>query len=183
MRNQASGRRGPCGCFGEAGRSFADRWPLWRNTVLAVMALTVALGRPQSAFWAEAVHLGPLRTGALLLVAALVVGATNAPLGQRPNRHRRARRDLVLATFDGGTTTLGQLLGAKGSTMVLFLSPGCGACRSLLEMFRGHRPVSARLPLVVAAPRSAVAGDEMMSALASASVAVVDVAGWRSSSV
>jgi thiol-disulfide isomerase/thioredoxin len=173
VRNRVSGRRGACGCFGEHGRSLADRWPLWRNGALLAVAVVVSLGHARTQFWVEVSRLGPWRSAPLLLAVVALVGAVTVPVQWlRPGR-RRAALDLPLTAFDGSPTTLG-ILGARRPTMVLFLAPGCGACRSLLEKLRSHNDDPAGRRLVVAAPSAAASDDEFVRAVASASAAVVD---------
>lgn len=174
VRNRISGRQLACGCFGERSGSFADRWPLWRNAALLVMALFVALAHPRPALWSEAVRVGPWGTAVLVLAVVSALAVSTAPLHWSKGHGRPAVRSFALTTFDGEPTTLGDLLEVTAPTFVLFLAPGCGACRSLLAPLRDHRPGPRSPRLIVAAPPSAAADEEIMNAVAGASAAVVD---------
>ncbi len=174
LRNRASGRHRPCGCFGERGESLADRRPLWRNAALLAAALVVALGHPETALSAEAVRLGTWRAAALLVMVLAVIAAITSPLTRFHRRRRSGARSMALTTLGGEATTLGRLLNEDGPTLLLFLAPGCGACRSLLTLLSGGQVSPGAPPLIVAAPPAAAADDELMGALAGVSAIVSD---------
>ena len=174
LRNRAAGRRVACGCFGERGASLADARPLWRNAVLFVAALVVALARPERALWSEAVRLGAWRSAALVAGALAVVLVATAPIERLRARRDPATLDLPLHTLRGEATSLSRLLDEGGPTLLVFVAPGCSACRSLLAPLRARAASRAMPPLVVVTPSPAAVDGELRRAVAGASAVVGD---------
>jgi thiol-disulfide isomerase/thioredoxin len=149
----ARGREPDCHCFGRLSSARVGRGTIIRNVLLAVPAVLVAAYGAGDAIdtWVEARSTAELvATGAC--VASVLLAALCLRLWQE---NRRLRRDaargepaaaelpsglpvgthapeFALTAVDGRAVTLGMLLERDQPVALVFLSPGCPSCVSLL---------------------------------------------------
>ena len=140
--NLARGRTHDCHCFGQL-YSRPLGWPtLVRNFVFAAVASVIWWqGAPANVY-----DVGPIAAAPWLLgiIAALITGAAVA-FGQR--QQSKAAKvaaegpkglpvgtrapDFELASYEGGTTSLRQLLAHGNPVLLVFTNPNCGPCVTL----------------------------------------------------
>jgi methylamine dehydrogenase accessory protein MauD len=167
----ARGREPDCHCFGQLGSAPAGRGTLIRNAVLAVPAVLVAT---YGAGEAIGTWLGARSPAELVATGACVASVVLAALCLRLwKENRRLRRDaavpgqaatqlssglpvgtqapdFALTTVEGRTVTLGRLLERDRPVALVFLSPGCPSCVSLLpDLARWQTTLSGRITIAL----------------------------------
>jgi peroxiredoxin/uncharacterized membrane protein YphA (DoxX/SURF4 family) len=140
-----------CHCFGALGSSRVGAAALARNAALAVLAVVVASRPALGAGW-----IALSAVGAAALVAAQawlwlellrrygralrrideLEAGDEAPVALKAGSPAPA---FVLPDLDGQPVSFNGLLGEFGETILLFTSPGCGACDLAVEHLGAHR--------------------------------------------
>jgi peroxiredoxin len=167
----ARGQAPDCHCFGQLHSAPAGRGTLARNAVLAVLAAVVAVAGPGPPVdeWAAARSVAELVVVGLGVVAT-VLGAVCVRLWLD---NRRLRGDLArerdatallppglplgatapgfaLPAVTGETVSLDGLLARGRSVALLFVSPGCGPCSTLLpDLGRWQASLGNRLTMAL----------------------------------
>lgn len=141
-----------CGCFGELGLGEVTRRTAVRNVLLVVVALLTlwsataeasVAGRLVDASGVEWAWLGlVILTGAVLVAtfggakgdspASSAVGAQPATTEDELDYVRQPLPFATLADADGTLHSLTELV-RDGAALLVFISPGCGSCRSAIE--------------------------------------------------
>lgn len=154
----ARGEAPTCHCFGAVAAHPVGWGAVARNLGLALAAVAVlaAGGRPALAAWGSVVAVAALAAGAVLWVrTAGRGGAGSASLGAvatPPTPLRVGSRAPALGVVDvsGRRVSLRSLVAGSRSAALVFVSPGCGACETLLpELARWRVPLARELPIHV----------------------------------
>ena len=173
-RALSRGQAPDCHCFGQLHSAPAGRGTLTRNGVLAALAAVVVVHGPGTALdtWVDARSAAELAAIAIGIVAlALAALSVRLWLEKRAVRGDLEReRELVgrfppglplgseAPSFDlpdlrGDVVSLETLLGAGRPLALVFVSPGCGPCASLLpDLARWQATLSERLAIGSSAP-------------------------------
>jgi uncharacterized membrane protein YphA (DoxX/SURF4 family) len=186
-RTVSQGRHPDCHCFGQLHSAPADRAALARNTVLAAIAgfiLVAGWSDPGVSAAGWFVRVGPATLAALAAGVAVIAlqGWFSWQLLRQQGRlllrieQLEADRpvppapglapgsiapDFSLASADGRSVSLAQLLDAGQRLLLLFSDTGCGPCRALLpEVAHWHLEHVRALRLVVLSRPTAAASIE-----------------------
>jgi uncharacterized membrane protein YphA (DoxX/SURF4 family)/thiol-disulfide isomerase/thioredoxin len=151
-----------CHCFGQLHSARAGRGTLVRNALLALPAGLVVWSGPGDVLAGRSPELGML-VAAAALVAALAAATyilvrenrrlrSGAPAGaERPTLVVGAPApELRLRDAAGRSTGIGDVIARDRPTALVFVSPGCGPCESLLpHLARWRTALAERVELVV----------------------------------
>lgn len=186
VRALARGEEPECHCFGQIHSAPAGRLTLARNVVLAAFAGVVAGygSGPAVDTWVGARSAAELAAVALGIaaVAAAIYALSLRSTVQRLNRDLDVARraafaglpglpvgydapDFNLPDLDGERVTLGSLLARGNPVLLVFMSPVCGPCASLMpRVLQWRETLSERLTISVitmgTAEDNAVFGEE-----------------------
>lgn len=144
-----------CACFGTVGSLSVSRRTVVRNLVLLATAGIAAFATGSGVLPGAALVTDPTRvtaTSATVLLTGTVTWLVLAPgrSGRADDDAEAVEADYVASPIpfgqvqgrDGALVTLRELPAAQ-AVLLVFLSPGCGPCRRVLEALQEHRtPVS-----------------------------------------
>ncbi len=166
------GLRPDCECFGSIRSARIGPWSLLRNAGLLAGTVWVAISPVPAG--AAAVLGGPAwapgaEVGGLLAATAVVAGVLRSTWGTRwglrplPQGLPRAGvapisdpGSVMVTALGGAQARLADVLAPEGSTVLVFIDPGCGPCRSLLPQLGGWSERAAwRTVVVVGGDRAA----------------------------
>ena len=152
-----------CRCFGRLHRGPVTWRSVYRNLILAGLAVLVVIGgSPQLTpfFWRDDGGLFAVALG-IALAAALLTPPGLSARTSRPLRHFRGRRiapAFILPRLDGGTESLDSLVARGFPVLLVFADPGCGPCVDLMPSVAAWQRQARGLTVAVLSrvPRDAV---------------------------
>ncbi len=163
-----------CGCFGELGLGEVTRRTLVRNLLLVLLAGLAAWSATAGTSVAArllAANGGTWAWLALVVLCGATLVATfggtkgvPAPPDAGLDYERQPLPFATLADEYGGTRTLHELT-TDGAVLLLFLSPGCGSCRPIIERLpewsAGLGPVGVRAVVAQSLDSAVAAAPEL----------------------
>jgi hypothetical protein len=166
LRALRKGLTPDCHCFGQLHSAPAGHGTVLRNAALAVPASLVAVAGPSDALKGIGADGAALVT-LVTLVAALTVATIallrenrilreGGPAGPQPLEIGDPVPALELRDPQGASLAIHDLVDAERPTVLVYVQPGCGPCKTLMPKLERWRPVLAERVklLVVSGPPS-----------------------------